>query len=232
VYLSRMSICCERPACLSRSKFAGRPIPSVGSTRAKSSAASGNARRQRRAAAAQKLVADAARQSGARWSFQVVRQRTATAVLDLARQTDVTVFSTATFSHYRGQAMPEKTGPAARTAPVGESIVAVYDRTAAGDRAMQLAHRLAELRHLPVHAVVVADSPELLDRLTDQLQRAGGLDASHIHSLRGPKFGDIVLAMQAWRPAAAILPLALVEGSSERIHDLEKAIDQPILIVK
>ncbi len=97
---------------------------------------------------------------------------------------------------------------------------------------MQLAHKLAEIRHLPVHAVVVADSREALDRMTNQLRRAGDLNSPRIDGLQRPDFGEIVSAMRATHPAAAVLPFALVEGSSERIHSLERAIDKPILIVK
>lgn len=185
-----------------------------------------------RALVARKLVAETARQSGAKWSFQVVRQRTATAVLDLARETDVTVLSTTSSSRYRDQTMPRKGNFAGRTAYPGESIVVLFDQSAASGRAILLAHKLAEIRRLPIRAVVVAASQEDLDRLTGQLQRTVGLDSSLIHRLRRPNFGEILSSIHALHPAATVLPLALVKGSSERIHGLEQAIDNPILIVK
>ena len=88
------------------------------------------------------------------------------------------------------------------------------------------------MHHLPVQAMVIAASREALERLKGQLHRSSGLDASRIHGLHSANFSDIISAIHAWRPAAAILPFALVKGSSERIHGLENAIDIPILIVK
>ena len=186
-----------------------------------------------RAAAARKLIVQTAERTGAKWSFEVVRQRKASAVLELTKGTDVTVFAAASAVHAHGIVAPGALKSTPRPASRGESIVVLVDRSAASRRAVQVAHRLARMRGLPIHAVVVAATQAGLDRLTRQLQSTDRLDASNIHGLcRPPHFSDVAEAARTWRPAAVILPIALVEGSSEHIHALEEALENPILIVK
>ena len=184
------------------------------------------------AVAIRKLVAETAERAGARWSFEVVRQRTATAILELAKRTDVTVFTAATSLPYQGPVAPEVAKNTDHFPAAGESIVVLVDRSAASGRAVQVAHSLAEMHGIAIHAVVAAGTRPGLDRLNAQLRRTTDLDAAHIQDLYRPEFSDIVAAARARRPAAAVLPITLVKGSSERIRELEDAIDNPILIVK
>jgi hypothetical protein len=184
-----------------------------------------------RASAARKLVAEAAELTGAKWSFEVLRQRTAIALLDLAKRTDVMMFAAATSLRSPSRVAPQATISAIHHPSLDESIVVLVDRSAASGRALQVAHKLAEIRHIPVRAVIIAATNAGLDRLRGQLQRMGGVDAAHIRSLCRPQFSDVAAAASAARPATVVLPIALIAGSSERIHALEEAIDSPILIV-
>jgi len=187
---------------------------------------------KKRATAARKLFAETAERSGAKWSFEVVRERTASAVLKLAKGTDVTMFSAATSLRYRGPVVSDRTKGTELLSPDAGSIVVLVDRSAASSRAVQVAHKLADVRGIPLHALVVAATKAGLDRLSGQLQRTGEVEASHIHGLCNPQFDDIATAARAYCPAAMVLPIAQVEASSERIHDLEASIENPILIVK
>jgi hypothetical protein len=187
---------------------------------------------KKRAAAARKLIVEAAERSGARWSFEVVRRRKASAVLELAKATDVTVFAAATSFRLRPRVARDATRSATHQSSGGESIVVLVDRSAAAGRAIQIAHKLAEMRGIPVRAVLVAASKVGLDRLTERLQRTGRLDSSHIQGLCRPQFSAIAEAARVQRPAVVVLPIALVEGSTERVHALEQALENPILIVK
>jgi hypothetical protein len=78
---------------------------------------------------------------------------------------------------------------------------------------------------------VVAATKAGVERLTAQLHRSGHVDAAHIEGLCRPQFGDIAAAASARHPAAVVLPITLVEGSSDRIGELEEAVENPILIV-
>jgi nucleotide-binding universal stress UspA family protein len=187
---------------------------------------------KKRATAARKLFAETAERSGAKWSFEVVRKRTASAVLELAKDTDVTMFSAATSLRSRGGTASQTSKSAKLLSPDDESIVVLVDRSAASSRAVQVAHKLAEVRGIPLHAVVVAATRAGLDRLSGQLQRTGEIEASHIHGLCNPQFDDIAAAARACCPAAMVLPIAQVQVASERIRELEASIENPILIVK
>lgn len=183
-----------------------------------------------RATAARKLIEETAARTGTKWSFEVVRRQTAAAVLEIARGTDVTMFSAATATRYRDEA-PAVSGRAG-PATAGGAIVVLVDRSAASGRAVQVAGKLAEVRGIPLYAVVCAATRAGADRLTAQLLRSGWFDAAHIESLCAAAFSDIAAAARAHRPAAVVLPIAQLEGSVERIDEFDAAVESPILIVK
>ncbi len=187
---------------------------------------------KKRAAQVRDLIARTAEQAGAKWSFEVIRQPKARAVLELAMQTDVTVFAAASAHHYHGRTVPDIAASSARHPMSGESIVILVDQCAASRRVLQVAHILAAKRHIPIHAVTIAATRDELDRLAEQLQTSADIAASHINGLCRPQFNDIVRAAGAARPAAVILPIDLVAGSSDYVHELEEALENPILIVK
>lgn len=186
---------------------------------------------KQRATAARKLVAETAERTGAKWTFDVLRQRTSSALLDLANGTDLMLFAATTRPGYSAQLAPQPSTTATRQPSPNKSIVALVDRSAASGRALQVAHRLAEINHLPVQVLVIAATDAGLDRLRRQLQRTGGIDESHIQNLCGPQFSAVTAAASAARPATVVLPVTLIAESSDRIHALQEAIDSPIVIV-
>jgi hypothetical protein len=184
-----------------------------------------------RAAAAKKLVVQTAEQAGAKWSFEVIRQRPASAVLELAKRTDITVFSATGSLRYRDGSISQLRSRTRSLSSLDTSIVVLVDRSAASARAVQVAQKLATVRGLPVCGVVVAATKAGVDRLADQLHRIDGLDLTNFSYLLRPEFTDIVMTARAYHPAAAVLPISQIEDSSNRIHELEEAIGNPILIV-
>ena len=184
-----------------------------------------------RAAAAKKLVVHTAEQAGAKWSFEVIRQRPASAVLELAKRTDITVFSATGSLRYGDRAGHQPRTGNQRQSSLDASIVVLIDRSAASARAVQVAHKLAAVRRLPVCGVVVAATKAGVDRLVGQLSRRREPDIAHITGLARPDFSDIVMTVPAHHPAAVVLPISQIEDSSDRIHELEEAIGNPILIV-
>ncbi len=178
---------------------------------------------------ARNLIAELAVRSGARWSFEVVRQRTASAVLELAQETDVTMYAAAAAYRYS----------AARTAATSiaighqsaDSIVALIDRSAASNRVMQIAHRLAKIHGVPIHAVTIAASRAGLARLAERLHRSE-LGTAPIHGLCRPEFDDITTEVRSRSPATVVLPISLVKGSAERVQKLREAVDHPVVIVQ
>ncbi len=183
------------------------------------------------AATAKKLIVQTAEQAGAKWSFEVIRQRPASAVLELAKRTDITVFSATGSLRYGDRAKQRpRTGYEHQSSP-DASIVVLVDRSAASARAVQVARKLATVRRLPLCGVVVAATKAGVDRLVDQLRRLRDPDIPHINGLARPDFSDIVMTARAHHPAAVVLPISQIADSSDRIHELEEAIGNPILIV-
>ena len=170
-----------------------------------------------RAAVARKLVAETAKRTGAKWSFEVLRQRTASALLDLAKKSDMMIFAAAAPLRSSQMTRPN-TRRVMHQPPPGESIVVLIDRSAASGRALQVAQKLAEIRNISLQVVVVAQTTAGLDRLRGQLERTGRVDASNIISLCRPQISDVAAAACAARPATLVLPIPLIAGSSERIR--------------
>jgi hypothetical protein len=186
---------------------------------------------KQKAVTARQLIADTAEQSGIKWNFKVVRQRTASAVLELAQGTDVIVFSSATSKQHRQRVRKEELFHSVHHELNGDSIVALLDNSEAGGKALEFAHKLAEFRHIPLSAVVIDAQQVGLDKLVHQLQRESGERIAHLQVLCNPRFSEIVTTASAFHPVALVLPTTLIDGSTERIRKFEELIDCPILIV-
>ncbi len=184
-----------------------------------------------RAASAKRLVLQTAEQAGAKWSFEVIRQRTASAVLELAKRTDITMFSAAGSLRYGDPAISQLRSGLQPLPSADASIVVLVDRSAASARAVQVAEKLAAVRRLPVRVVVVTATKAGVERLVEKLRRINGMELVKLNYLLRPDFNDIVRTVRANHPAAVVLPLSQIEDSSDRIHELEEAIGNPILIV-
>jgi nucleotide-binding universal stress UspA family protein len=186
---------------------------------------------KKRASTIRKLVAETSARSGKNWSFEILRRRTTSALLELAKQTDVMMFAAASSTRFtpwrQGAQMSAK-----EQASGGTSIVVLVEQSSASDRAVQVAHKLSELRGIPIHALVVADSDADLHELSKKLHVAVDISSTHIHWLRNTEFGHVADRARALRPAAIVVPRTLVKGSSARIRTLEETVESPVLVVK
>ena len=186
---------------------------------------------KQRAVSARQLISDTAEQSGVNWNFKVVRQRTASAVLELAQGSDVIVFSSATSKQYRQRVTKEDVLRSTHLSLNGDSIVVLLDDSIAGAKAAELAIKLAELHQIPLSAVAIDYQQEGLDKLVRESLQANRDRVAHIQALCNPRFSEIVTTASALHPLALILPATLIDGSSARIREVEELIDCPILIV-
>jgi len=185
-----------------------------------------------RAASLRTLVARTAERSGAQWSFSVIRQRTASAVLHLARDAEVTVFGSAGPAALSRPRLHHLLPATDSHPPGGHSIVVLFDRSGAAVRALRVARRLAQLHHLPIRVLVVAASQAGIDRLVGNLQRNTDLEPGSIRSLCRPRFEGVMEAVQELRPSATVVPITQVESESERIGEMRDTIGRPIVIVR
>lgn len=176
---------------------------------------SGTLARQLReqAALAERSLAATAETSGAKWSFRTVRERATQAVLETARQVDVTVI------------YPDSAGGA------GRNVVAVVDRSPAALRALAFAGRFADAERTSLRVIVVGRTHP---GLAKTLERLAALrpDIGEPHPLYRPTFRDIVAIARGERPAGLVLPLALVEAEPDHLDTLREMMDCPALIVR
>ena len=186
---------------------------------------------KQRAVSARQLITDTAEQSGIKWNFKVIRQRTASAVLELAQGSDVIVFSSATSNQHRQRVTKEEVSRSPHHPLNGDSIVVLLDDSVAGAKAAEFAHKFAELRQILLSAVVIDTQQEGLDKRVHRLLQESRYRVAHIQALCNPGFSEVVTTASALHPVALVLPATLIDGSSERIREFEEQIDCPILIV-
>ena len=178
-------------------------------------------------------VRQAAERTGTKWSFEVVRQRTASAVLELTKTTDITFLAASSIISHGQRSVPNRGVMMHADPSPGDTVVVVIDRSAAGTRAVAVARKLARARDLILSGVVVAASQAGIDRIQSQLRAPGAFDFDELVSLFQPQFSEITTAVARYgNPAAVVLPISQLDASSERIHQLELEIDSPLVIVK
>ncbi len=184
-----------------------------------------------RAVSARQLITDTAQQSGIKWNFKVVRQRTASAVLELAQGSDVIVFSSATPKRHRQRLTRVDAIRSTHHLQTADPIAVLLDDSIAGAKAAEFAHKLAELRQVSLSAIAIDSQQKGLDKLVDQLQQESTSRVADIQTLCNPRFSEIVTTACTLHPLALVLPGTLIDGSSERIREFEELMDCPILIV-
>ena len=173
-------------------------------------------------------IAALASRSGAHWTFEVVRKNRASAVLELARGTDVTFFSSrATFQQHSltrssNLALSEPHRP----------VVVIVDRSVSGNHAAQIAKQLAAESELPIFAIVPAANEAGADELVDRLTQQEGYERKNVQILLRPTFSQIIDTTRGLHPSTVIVPITLIEDSPARIEELEHQLDHCILLVK
>jgi hypothetical protein len=183
-----------------------------------------------RAATLMHRVRQAPMPVGVEWTFDIVRQRTATAVLELAQSQDVTLLFTATTYHMprvaRGAA------PRTTTDRSGNAVVVVLDQSAASRRALSVAHRIGRAHELPVIGLIVAASEAGAGRIRARLSESAQWRDTAITTLLRPSFEDIAAHVRRHHPATLVLPVSQLANSPARIAELESGIDCPTAIVR
>lgn len=183
-----------------------------------------------RAAALMRKVRQTPVPAGVEWTFDVVRQRTATAVLELTQSQDVTLLFTAATYH----TPPVARGSAARAIAdkPGSAVVVVLDQSAASRRALEVAHRIGHAHERPVIGLVVAASEAGAERIRARLRESAQWRDTAITSLLKPSFEEIAAHVRRHHPAALVLPVSQLANSPARIAELESGIDCPTAIVR
>lgn len=165
------------------------------------------------AVAARQALAATAELSGAKWSFRTVRERAARAVLETARQVDVTI------------TCPDTVGG------TGRNVVAVVDRSPAALRALAFAGWYADAERAALRIIAIGRTHPGLASMLERLAQLRP-DVSDPHPLYRPAFRDIVAVARSERPAGLVLPLALLEAQPDELETLRETMDCPALIVR
>ena len=163
---------------------------------------------------ARRRITDTTTRLGTKCSFRVVRQSTSTALLELARSTDVVVYS-----------------PAARYSKNDQVIVALVDDLVTSAKSLWLARQLAQLSPHTLQIIAIGDMPDKTRQLVDSLKSESGLGPQHVKTLSKPVFADVVTAIRALHPAIVVLSSHLLGSSAEKIREFEDVIGSPIVIV-
>jgi hypothetical protein len=183
------------------------------------------------ATAAKQLVARKHHETESTWSFSIVRQRTANVVLDLTKTTGPTIFvasnSIPVAASLRGNTMRRNLHPAAKQG----GIVVIVDQSRSSERAVAIAKKLAGAQRLPLHCLIVQSEPNAGDSLSAKWRQSGEIDSASLEILQQLQFGDVVKRIRERHPATVVVPISLVEGTAERIHQLGESVQYPILIV-
>ncbi|MGR9091770.1 MAG: hypothetical protein ACU85U_14450, partial [Gammaproteobacteria bacterium] len=116
-----------------------------------------------RAAAVMHELRQTTAPAGVEWTFDIVRQRTATAVLQLTQSQDVTLLFTA--ATYRTPAIRHGSVAQSVADRQGSAVVVVLDQSAASRRALNVAHQIGRARRRPVVGLIVASSGAGADRI-------------------------------------------------------------------
>lgn len=182
------------------------------------------------AAALMRKVRQTPAPAGVEWTFDVVRQRTATAVLELTQSQDVTLLFTATT--YRTPVVARGTTTRTITDRPGSAVVVVLDQSAASRRALEVAHRIGHVQERPVVGLIVAASEAGAERIRARLRESAQWRNTAVTSLLKRSFEDIAAHVRRLHPAALVLPVSQLANSSARIAELESGVDCPTAIVR
>jgi nucleotide-binding universal stress UspA family protein len=180
-----------------------------------------------RAVAAEKSLARFAGRHGVKWTFTKVRRPGGAAIVETARRVDVTMVAAGS--------NPElyRTGPAGETSASGTSrrqVVAVFDRTAAGGRGLEVANRLARMLGAPLCVLVVGRTRPGIARLTQAVRGLEHGDEVEIHDLYRADFRHVIAVARGERPGSFILPIGWMEADPARIEYAQELLRCTVLI--
>jgi len=185
-----------------------------------------------RAAKTIQLVRKATEGMNVNWTFDIVRKKTAAALLELVASRDVTLFCSAATFRTHEPAGPRPGSGWQGVGTNGNTVVVVLDRSAASTRAIEVARRIARRRNMSLKPIIVAASTGGSERIKTRIDRAGDPVADVATTLLSPSFAEIAARVREQQPAALVLPVSQLKGSVARILELEYGIDCPAAIVK
>lgn len=177
---------------------------------------------RREAEAARRLLGEAAARARLRWSFQVARGRIAQELFALAAEPDLIVLG----KRPRMGVRPLEQAPA-RSGPV----VAVYDGTPSGQRALQQAARLARAAGAELQLLVPAASDQAFMRLANEAAAQSAGAGPACRRLAG---NDVATIAAAARLAAASVLVLNGDGrlrGGAGFATLLNEVDCPVLLV-
>ncbi|HEU4383498.1 MAG TPA: universal stress protein [Anaeromyxobacteraceae bacterium] len=191
------------------------------------------------ASRAREALARAAAPRRVTWTFRVARGRVSLEVIAASEHADLLVLGVSGHRLTRG---PGETARAAaarapvsvllltRGATVGPPILAAYDGSPAGDRALDLAARLAAAGAGELEVLVAARDLTMSQRLAEQARRRLDRPGARARWAGGGRLEDLVAAA----PPHALLVVgadapALAEGGPERLLALARC---PVLLAR
>lgn len=194
------------------------------------------------AARARSLLAQVAGPRGIAWTFRVVRGTVLEEIRTASRESIAVTLGRIGWSRAPGRAIGRTTLalleerelrvllPGRRPATKGP-VIACYDGSPAGDRALGIAARLARAAEDRVHVALVTEDEAHLGRLRQRAEaRLASMDVDAVFVTRVATPSDLVASVRE-RPCGFLVVPAGVVGAGPDLTSFVGALDCPLLLI-
>jgi nucleotide-binding universal stress UspA family protein len=180
------------------------------------------------ARSAQQTLAAIAERTGFSWSFQTVRGSLDSLLQNAAQEMDLMLLGAARRTlpfagHVASTPLPR---------PSRQPVSVTFDGSAAAQRALTLALRIARASGQLLNVFLVAANADDFTSLRAQATELAGAVALRFHELVNPEFGDILAAVRSERTGTLVLGINERLISPESVELLRKRLSCPAVLVK
>ena len=112
------------------------------------------------------------------------------------------------------------------------TVVVVFDRGAAAQRALELGDRYARLRGMSLCVLVVGRTRPGIDKLSEQISQLERREELKTHTLYRPEFSHVIAVARGEKPSMLIVPIGWLDVAPERIEETLESLHCPVFIVK
>ena len=180
------------------------------------------------AAAAEQALARVAAEAGVSWSFRVMRGALGALLESAADEADITIVAAARASWGYRQRAGDDDRREQDTAPVA----VVFDASEPAKRALDIAARLAVAEKRPLTVILRSREADADENLREQAQLALGGLAVRFQVLGPPEDVSLTEFVRAQDPSMLVLPVPQSPSRAEVVHDLERRLQVPTLLVR
>jgi nucleotide-binding universal stress UspA family protein len=179
------------------------------------------------ARSAQQTLAATAERIGFSWSFQTVRGSLANLLQNAAQEMDIMLLGAAR----RSLPLPGHFASTTLTRPTRQPLSVIFDGSAAAQRALALALRIARAGVPSLNVFLVVANADDFTSLRAQATELAGAVALRFHELVNPEFGDILATVRSERTGTLVLGINERLISPESVELLRKRLSCPAVLV-